>query len=318
MSPGTAYELLCYVGEFLHEHSISLFTVSFTTTSTVTMASFAPSRLLDLPFEIRALVLGELLRDPDAILFEGDPGDAPRSQKLYTSIIRTCRQLREEGEAILYANTIKCVVGGHLWQSRSGSKHAPIFLKAAYCAAFTPKAYGINGPSYVYNNMPSGLRHRVQKLEIEVIVDEHRDTQRSITKIFAPDLSNSIHLLVDFLRAQEDSYKHLNITLRISPDALGPWVNPLHTDAQQRERFDQLARHVRGRLLYPLTYLRNRTSLRIHGVTHSLANRLHSLRAAAHMSEWSIQYLRYLVEVSKSWTTGRRRVVGWLVGWLPC
>lgn len=74
-------------------------------------------RLLDLPREIRDGVLQELLfsseplkyRDAENVVmtyYQLDRMDKSRNYALYTEILRTCKQLHEEGSPILQSNTV--------------------------------------------------------------------------------------------------------------------------------------------------------------------------------------------------------------------
>ena len=143
-----------------------------------TSGGCAPSRssgkasLLALPQELRRFILKGLLSSDDPIELASDPisqarahfcppkrGTCPATkfQRLYPSVLRTCKQLYDEGAGVLYDNTISARV------SCSATEQC---CRPDDCVVLSTR-YGLRHP------LPKAVIERISKVRIQIFVKQY-------------------------------------------------------------------------------------------------------------------------------------------------
>lgn len=80
--------------------------------------------LLSIPFEIRQQILNRLLKLNEPVFYS----PLSRRRKLWPEILTTCKQLRDEGEPILYGNTLGVQVGDDLSASITATGFSSVWV----------------------------------------------------------------------------------------------------------------------------------------------------------------------------------------------
>ena len=226
-----------------------------------------PSKsLMDLPAEIRRLILTELLSCHEPVEFNGHPGYkskpntraqyliqacTPANGKLHPRILRTCKQLYLEGSEILYNNTINCRVG----EPYLNTDQDPQFEAFVLGSPLTRRT-GNNG---IRNSLPPAVVHKISKVHVQLFAHQQRD-KRDISQC---DMESGIEVLAYAFRSAP-AWKHVTIEM-IHVYKSGKFQREPRAPADSA-RFESK--------LHPWRYIRNRTSVTITGVSGNLVDAL--------------------------------------------
>jgi hypothetical protein len=220
---------------------------------------FHSSRLMNLPEHVRRLILRHLLHDPKPLYFAG-PLPTPdedafnlfdeqfRSHRLYPVILSTCKKLQEEGENILYGNTIKCVIA-------MSTAHFGEHANRPTTVTFLSQKYGrmLEASSA---QLPFGLQHKARKLELDVLLTVSAPCPMSYNTHIST--LKAIYDVIDFVRSSK-SYREINVNLQISLQEIGGQLllPTKHNHEAFTAQFERYRDKVAYQAFYPLTLLRN-------------------------------------------------------------
>jgi hypothetical protein len=208
--------------------------------------------LLGLPIEVRALILRELLLLPEPVEFtstqyQGITSDVWKEweaslppRKLFPEILCTCRQLNNEGDAILYSNTIMWRIGNisdkDAWEEES---------------IYTQPYRGGR-----IRDLPAILRDKIRSVHIELLVHTAGPSWN------VDELTHeAIELGEDFHRSKP-KWERLSIQLTHATSAADS-VSDYSADAEK--------------IVRRLMYIRNLTSATITGAPDDVSAKMISL-----------------------------------------
>ena len=196
---------------------------------------------LELPTEVRGLVLKELLWCSEPIDFQSRLPMAKYSTrnplsdpKLYPHVLRTCQQLHEEGSVILYNNTIKC---------RAWSKH-PVQLSAPHMFPHILSASHCIG---TLGELPRAICEKICRIHVEVTAGSSKEEDLRILQCQLRALTRVIK--------ETPSWKHVTIELNVGKPG---------------SKMDD-------EILNPFLYLRGCESATVKGISKARAEKISTL-----------------------------------------
>lgn len=229
-------------------------------------------KLLELPWEIRQIILRDLLWQPEPIHFtwkgpiipEGemitmdDPAyeeywdnvrdcKGEHARKFYPEILSVCEQLYVEGFPILYDNTISC----RIYTPDEGCLPKTTMLGVRY--SWDSEFRGGDFAAF----LPPLVLERMSKAHVEISISAGWPAWRY------EDLQSSIHHLVRILR--RSSWKNLNIALKIDKGFQGLLPAEFHVNDDNC--------HYKTDLLKQFLYLRD-CKVSITGASSSITEEL--------------------------------------------
>lgn len=237
-------------------------------------------KLLELPWEIRQIILRELLWQPDPIFFTSidprftgpmavrtidDPAfedywinhrerNGKDARKFYPEILSVCKQLHEEGLPILYDNSVNCRINSPEDFDRGWHHPSMIILGQRYGFPLDPQECS-------FTDLPRPVFEKMKKARVEVFAS------RAWGDFAFLDVQGSVHHLVQTLR--RSNWKNLTIELKIHDE---PDYQPqLEKDEFMAEFFEEPP--YRHRLFNQFLYLRD-CKVSIIGAAPSLTSRL--------------------------------------------
>ena len=221
--------------------------------------------LLDLPFEIRHLILRELLWQKDPLDFNAGLATrevidmleyddryllqtSPPSQQLHPNILRTCKQMYTEAVDVLYSNTINCRIG------------------LPGCSGNTEEYPTILSEKYIFHSnvtLPIAVTQKMCRLRIQLFAHHHWAERRPS----AERIEEGLRKLAHVFQTHQPAWKyitiqmiHINKWFRLAPECDDPKINALFETS-----------------LRPLRFIRSRSSVTVTGVSKSLASKLRNL-----------------------------------------
>jgi hypothetical protein len=254
---------------------------------------FKPFPLLKLPLEIREMILRELLWHPKPLFFERP---RPKLPLLTPNILRTCRQLYDEGQPILCANTIKYRIGNYGYPPYM-EQDTPELLSSCYNDAFRPALPDMDlsettrnnswaQPSYnlsavaSYECLPPGLRHKVHKLDVDIVLDTtYFNFRQDDPDAIPTNIQHCVYRLAKFLDAHKQyTTLSFNLVLLNNHNVIDlDWSTMTDSVDETHQLFgDEVLRctFLRSKILQPFADLRGRSSVSVTGVDPSLEKRM--------------------------------------------
>ncbi|KAK5050606.1 hypothetical protein LTR84_003888 [Exophiala bonariae] len=233
-------------------------------------------KLLELPWEIRQIILRDLLWLPEPVYFHSDetqytgsaamrtvddPGyedywtnirenKGEGARKFYPEVLAVCKQLYEEGSPILYDNSVKCEVG-----NESDDFSSP-FITMHHLA----ERYG---PSSEYElDLPESVLKKMRRAYIEVVTFSGEMGGEETYSYFQDVLEEFIDVL------HVSNWKHLTLKLKIDPVKL--YEGPPYEDPRLRDA-----------LFRQFLSLRDCSEVSISGISPSLATELERMMTSS-------------------------------------
>lgn len=265
--------------------------------------------LLKLPLEIREQILGYLLTSPGPVFFQSKlphrtdcEHDSQIDRPLWVNVLSTCKQLRDEGRKILYANTIGIQVG-----TEGACRDDPVetvVLGRRYAQSST---YTTSPETPL--DLPTEVE-RFSRVHIDIYsnyyiaedpgTDDSEDEMPPLDHDDRKLLYRAVCALTQVL-ARHSSWIDLTIELH-GPDGL----------ANTREDKPQL---LWQSVLRPLTRLRGRRSVKLNNIRNPVALKLRELPLlsgptilAEEMYNQLHSYYMSIIKPKVYWTGTRRRL----------
>jgi hypothetical protein len=237
-------------------------------------------KLLELPWEIRQIILRDLLWQPEPIFFTSiaprftgpmavrtidDPAfedywinhrerKGKDARKFYPEILSVCKQLHEEGSPILYDNSVNCRINSPDDFERDWHDPSMVILGQRYCYPHDPQ-------ECLFTDLPKPVFEKMQKARVEVFAS------RTWGNFGFLDIQDSVRHLAQILG--RSNWKNLTIELKIHEES----------DYQpEPEKDEYMARLVedppyRHQLFKQFLYLRD-CKVSITGASTSLTSQL--------------------------------------------
>lgn len=237
-------------------------------------------KLLELPWEIRQIILRDLLWQPEPIFFTSvapqftgptavrtidDPvfedywinhreSEGKDARKFYPEILSVCKQLHEEGSPILYDNSVNCRINSSEDFERDWHDPSMIILGQRYCYPHDPRQCS-------FTDLPRLVFEKMQKARVEVFAS------RAWGHYSFLDIQGSLHRLVQTLR--RSSWRNLTIELKMHEE---PDYQPQLGEDEERARCTEEPPY-RHELFNQFLYLRD-CKVSISGASPSLTTQL--------------------------------------------
>ena len=227
-----------------------------------------PRSMMDLPAEVRSLILKELLSLdtpieyhlpmylPNSTWAQGLPDGVkklwqttpPANGLLYPQILRTCKRLYLEGSPILYNNTINCRVGQTYLKPDRGRQNTLYVMGRPF--------------NTKYMNVPPAVRSKMSRIHIQLFA-HHQNRKRFDS---SENMAWGIRKLTVAMRSVP-AWKHIEI------EVLHVYKSNV-VQHQPRKPADNVPFE---QALNPCRYIRNRSSVRISGIEGTLISALRAL-----------------------------------------